>query len=53
MIISSKMISIIIERAKAILKVIENAMGKTIADKSSEQTIKLYGCSLDSEDSVV
>lgn len=42
-----------VERAKAILKVIENAMGKTIADKSSEQTIKLYGCSLDSEDSVV
>lgn len=41
-----------VERAKAILKVIENAMGKTIADKSSEQTIKLYGCSLDSEDSV-
>lgn len=40
-----------VERAKAILKVIENAMGKTIADKSSEQTIKLYGCSLDSEDS--
>lgn len=42
-----------VERAKAILKVIENAMGKTIADKSSEQTIKLYGCSLDSEDNVV
>lgn len=42
-----------VERAKAILKVIENAMGKAIADKSSEQTIKLYGCSLDSEDSVV
>lgn len=42
-----------VERAKAILKVIENAMGKTIADKSSEQTIKLYGCSLDSEDIVV
>lgn len=42
-----------VERAKAILKVIENAMGKTIADKSSEQTIKLYGCSLDSENSVV
>ena len=38
-----------VERAKAILKV----MGKTIADKSSEQTIKLYGCSLDSEDNVV
>ena len=35
-----------VERAKAILKVIENAMGKTIADKSSEQTIKLYGCSI-------
>lgn len=35
-----------IERAKAILKVIEEAMGKTIADKGSEQTIKEYGCSL-------
>ena len=36
-----------IERAKAILKVIEEAMGKTIADKGSEQTIKEYGCSLE------
>lgn len=35
-----------IERAKAILSVIEDAMGKTIADKGSEQTIKEYGCSL-------
>lgn len=35
-----------IERAKAILKVIEEAMGKTIADKGAEQTIKEYGCSL-------
>ena len=38
-----------IERAKAILKVIEHAMGKNIADKASEQTIKLYGCSLEAE----
>ena len=36
-----------IARAKAILKVIEAAMGKTIADKGSEQTIKEYGCSLE------
>ena len=36
-----------IARAKEILKVIEEAMGKTIADKGSEQTIKEYGCSLD------
>lgn len=36
-----------VERAKAILKVIELAMGKNIADKASEQTIELYGCSLE------
>lgn len=36
-----------IARAKAILKVIEAAMGKTTADKGSEQTIKEYGCSLE------
>lgn len=36
----------IIERAKSIMKVIESAMGKTIADKGSEQTINLYGVSL-------
>ena len=36
-----------IERAKAILKVIEKAMGKNIADKGAEQTIKEYGCSLE------
>lgn len=36
-----------IERAKAILSVIEKAMGKTIADKASEQTIDLYGVSLE------
>lgn len=35
------------DRAKSILKVIEVAMGKTIADKSSEQTIQLFGCSLE------
>lgn len=36
-----------IDRAKAILKVIERAMGKNVADKSSDQTIKTYGCSLE------
>lgn len=36
-----------INRAKAILKVIEAAMGKTIPDKGSEQTIKLYGSTLE------
>lgn len=36
-----------IARAKAIMKAIEAAMGKTIADKGSEQTIKIYGVSLD------
>jgi hypothetical protein len=38
-----------IARAKAIMKVIEDAMGKSIADKGSEQTIKDYGCSLEDE----
>ncbi len=36
-----------VDRAKAIMKVIEKAMGKTIADKGSEQTIRLYGKSLE------
>ncbi len=36
-----------IARAKAILKVIEAAMGKKISDKGAEQTIKEYGCSLE------
>ena len=36
-----------VDRAKAIIKVIENAMGKAIADKGSEQTIRLYGASLE------
>ena len=36
-----------IARAKAILKVIEDAMGKTISDKGAEQTVKEYGCSLE------
>lgn len=39
-----------IDRTKAILKVIEAAMGKTISDKGSEQTIKKYGCSLEDEE---
>ena len=34
-------------RAKSILKVIETAMGKAIADKGSEQTINIYGISLE------
>ncbi len=34
-------------RAKALLKAIEAAMGKTIADRNSEQTINLYGVSLE------
>lgn len=42
-----------VERAKAILKVIELAMGKNIADKASEQTIELYGCSLEENATVV
>lgn len=36
-----------IDRAKAIMKVIEGAMEKTISDKGSEQTINSYGVSLD------
>ena len=36
-----------INRAKALMRVIEIAMGKTIADKGSEQTINLYGVSLE------
>lgn len=36
-----------IARTKALLKVIETAMGKTIADKASEQTIRIYGVSLE------
>lgn len=35
-----------IERAKKMLLVIEEAMGKSIADRSSEQTIKQFGQSL-------
>lgn len=36
-----------IDRAKSIMKVIEFAMGKTISDKGSEQTIKIYGEALE------
>ena len=35
-----------IARAKSLMKVIEAAMGKSIADKGSEQTINIYGVSL-------
>ena len=38
-----------IARAKSIMKVIEAAMGKTIADKGSEQTINIYGFSLEDQ----
>lgn len=38
--------SYFIKRAKALLCVIEKAMGKTISDRGSEQTISLYGQSL-------
>ncbi len=36
-----------IDRAKKIIKIIEKAMGKSVADKGSEQTILQFGCSLD------
>ncbi len=36
-----------IDRARAIMAVIEAAMGKSIADKGSEQTINIYGESLE------
>ena len=36
-----------IARAKKILKAIETAMGKNVADKGSEQTINLFGVSLE------
>lgn len=39
--------SYFIARAKALLTIIEKAMGKTIADRNSEQTIKQFGCSLE------
>lgn len=38
-----------IARAKAIMKAIETAMCKTIADKGSEQTINVYGESLEDQ----
>ncbi len=38
-----------IARAKSIMKAIEAAMGKTIADKASEQTVNLYGVSLEEQ----
>lgn len=40
-----------IDRAKAIMSVIEAAMGKTISDKGAEQTIHIYGVSLEDEKS--
>ncbi|MBO4701842.1 MAG: DUF262 domain-containing protein [Lachnospiraceae bacterium] len=36
-----------VDRAKAIMHVIEEAMGKEISDKNSEQTIKIYGVSME------
>ena len=38
--------SYFIARAKALLSLIEDAMGKQVADRSSDQTVKAYGCSL-------
>lgn len=38
-----------IARAKAIMKAIEAAMGKSIADKGSEQTINIYGVTLEDQ----
>ena len=38
-----------IARAKAIMKAIEAAMGKLIADKGSEQTINIYGVTLEDQ----
>ena len=35
-----------IERAKSLLGIIESAMGKVVADRNSEQTIKEFGVSL-------
>ena len=45
--VSDDFVSYFIARAKCIMKVIEKAMGKTIADKGSEQTVHLFGCSLE------
>lgn len=39
--------SYFIHRAKRLLAIIEKAMGKTVADKGSEQTIKAFGVSLE------
>ena len=36
-----------VDRAKKILAVIENAMKKSVADKGSEETKQLFGCSLE------
>ncbi|MBQ0090440.1 MAG: DUF262 domain-containing protein [Prevotellaceae bacterium] len=36
-----------VDRAKSLLKAIEAAMGKHVSDKGSEQTINLYGVSLE------
>lgn len=36
-----------IARAKRLLAVIEGAMGKTVADKGAEHTIRQFGCSLE------
>lgn len=38
-----------VDRAKAIMTVIEETMGKVISDKGSEQTIKIYGVSLEDQ----
>ena len=38
--------SYFIDRAKKLLTIIENAMGKQVADRGSEQTINAFGESL-------
>lgn len=36
-----------VDRAKKLLSIIEDAMGKKVADRGSEQTINAFGCSLE------
>ena len=36
-----------VARSKSLLSIIEKAMGKVVADRGSEQTIKEFGCSLE------
>ena len=36
-----------IDRAKKLLLLVEKAMGKTVSDKNSENTVEQFGCSLE------